>query len=228
LNKVITFTNIFGMHEMYPPEPASKNIPDWYKDLESYIGGKKTYVAVSPATIKKCMPVFDAISIGYIIKTASDVYVSQKDGYPFYSWSSMDVIEFHDVNQAPNHPNRKGLNVYPKFLNPWSIKTKKGYSTLFINPMHRDSPFTILPGVVDTDKYYAPVNFPFILNDPKFEGLIPAGTPLAQVIPFKRKRWSMVISKKENIKEVDSHIATIRSKFFDAYKNRYRQEKEYR
>ena len=53
--------------------------------------------------------------------------------------------------------------------------------------MHRESVFTIMDGIVDTDSYNALVNFPFFLNDWSYEGLIPAGTPMAQVIPFKRE-----------------------------------------
>jgi hypothetical protein len=36
----IIFTNTMGIEDIFPPEPAFKNIPDWYKDLESYIGGE--------------------------------------------------------------------------------------------------------------------------------------------------------------------------------------------
>jgi hypothetical protein len=231
LNSLITFKNSLGLDNIYAPEPAIKNIPVWYKDLDSYIGGEKKPImgnGTSPATIKRCMPVFDALSAGYIIKTSADVFVSQKNNLPYYEWAGSEVIQFHDLQQAPTHPNRNGLDAYPKWINPWSIKTKKGYSCLFVQPFHRESPFTILPGIVDTDKYFAPVNFPFTLNDPKFEGLIPAGTPVAQVIPFKRKIWSMKIDKSDNFTEIESASYYIKSKFFDAYKNKYRQNKEYK
>ena len=171
----IIFTNTFDA-ELDNPKPASKFIPDWYKDVESYMGGikKPTGQGTTTGTIKRCMPVFDAINAGYIITLPADVYISQKDGQPYYEWSSLGLVQFHPVEQAPNHPNRNGHNAaYPKWMNPWSIKTPKGYSVLFTQPFHRESPFSILPGVVDTDTYTAPVNFPFVLNDITFEGLIP-------------------------------------------------------
>ena len=37
----------------------------------------------------------------------------------------------------------------PKFINPWSIKTSKGYSIFITQPMHRDLPFEILQSIVD-------------------------------------------------------------------------------
>ena len=238
--KDIVFTSIFDVLEEFYPTPASENIPKWYKELNSYIEGKKipTTEGKTRSTIKRCMPVFDSISSGYIIYTHSDIYVSQditqtENGdiikNPFYSWSSTTAIGFHPIEQAPNHPNRNNHNLsYPKFVNPWSIRTPKGYSTLFIQPVHRESPFTILPGLVDTDVYYPPVNFPFVLNDVNFEGLIPAGTPIAQVIPVKRDDWKMSFGSYEDYKQQKRMAELLSSNFFDAYKNRFRQKKEYK
>ena len=238
--KSIIFTSNFDTLEEFYPTPATLNIPKWYKDLNSYIGGKKipTTDGTTRATIKRCMPVFDSITSGYILYTYADIYVSQDEQKcengdiiknPFYSWSFNNVIDFHPIEQAPTHPNRNGHNVsYPKFINPWAIKTPKGYSTLFTQPFHRDLPITILPGIVDTDAYYSPVNFPFVLNDVNFEGIIPAGTPMAQLIPFKRDSWKMSFGSEEDFKEQKKITDLIRSNFFDAYKNRFRQKKEYR
>jgi hypothetical protein len=240
----IKFTNTMGIPEEYCPKPATASVPDWYKNLESYMSGKKqpTGEGNTTATIKRCMPVFDAITGGYIIYTYADVYVSQKpilneQGQPtgkiaaWYEWPSFGPIQFHPVTQAPNHPNRGDLDdgqSYPKWINPWAIKTPKGYSVLFTQPMHRESPFTILDGIVDTDSYTAPVNFPFVLNNWGFEGIIPAGTPMAQVIPFKRESWQMEIGKKEDLVDQNKTTAFLRTSFFDSYKNKFRQPKEYK
>ena len=235
----ITFTNTMGVPQEYSPKPASKYVPDWYKDLESYIGGdKKPYGdARSTATIKRCMPVFDAINSGYIIPTPCDIWVKQvpleedpTKTQPYYEWTNFGVIQFHPVSQAPVHPNNSGHTVsYPKWINSWAVKTPPGYSVAFVQPWHRDSVFTILPGIVDTDTYTAPVNFPFVLNEPtKFEGLIPAGTPMAQVIPFKRDSWEMKIGGQEEIINQNKVTSLLRTKFFDSYKTQYRQSKEYK
>ena len=85
-----------------------------------------------------------------------------------------------------------------------------------------------MPGIVDTDKYVAPVNFPFVINDPKFEGLISKGTPIAQIIPFKRNSWKMKIGNKNNIKEIESNIKKLRTVIFDSYKNHWRVAKDYK
>ena len=235
----VVFTNtIEGVDEKYYPKPASNYIPTWYKELDTYMNGKKepNGNGSTTATVKKCMPVFDAITAGYIIVTPADIWISQKPNeldpeklQPYYEWANFGLIQFHPVEQAPTHPNRNGHNVsYPKWINPWSIKTPKGYSILFTQPMHRDSPFTILDGVVDTDTYTAPVNFPFVLNDINFEGLIPAGTPLAQVIPIKRENWKIKIGSKKDLLEQNKVTSKLRTKFFDSYKSQFRQTKEYK
>lgn len=218
---------------------ASKDIPEWYKNTNSYSDGLKipkidNERGETPSTIKKCMPVFDSICAGYLIKSPSDVYVTDKidengNRYKWYEWPNSKLIEFHGNSQAPLHPDVDlSNNAFPKWLNPWGIKTEKGYSSLFIQPMHRDLPFTILPGIVDTDKYYNPVNFPFVLKDSNFKGIIPAGTPIVQVIPIKRDLWEMEIDSTKYKDDLISHANTIKSKFFDGYKTFFRQNKEYK
>lgn len=227
----IVFTDTLGVPTEHKPKPALMSVPEWYKNMESYIGGQKkpTGTGGTTGTIKRCMPVFDAITNGYIIYTYCDIYVSQKDNAPWYEWSSFEPIQWHPIEQAPTHPNRGSLKTsYPKFINPWAIKTPKGYSVFFTQPMHRESLFTILDGIVDTDAYDAPVNFPFVLNDWNFEGLIPAGTPMAQVIPFKRESWEMSIGSEKEFKDQIKTTIALRSRFFDSYKNYFRQSKEYK
>lgn len=226
----ITFINTLQLDILEQPKPASSFIPQWYKDTDSYINKEKKPIGdgSSAATIKRCMPVFDAITAGYIITTPTDVFISQKDGEPYYEWSSLDAIQFHNGSQAPEHPNRNGLDLYPKFVNFWGVKTPKGYSCLFVQPFHRDSPFSIFPGIVDTDKYFNPVNFPFVVNDKSFEGLIPAGTPMAQLIPFKRELWKIKKSTDKDLIELNKVSAKLKTKFFDSYKSMFRTPKEYK
>lgn len=226
MKQIIFSTNVIIEPEYYP-EPASKIIPDWYKHLESYMGGEKkpTGQGSTTGTIKKCIPVFDAITAGYIIKLPADVYVKTVDDAPYYEWANLNLVEFHSTQQAPNHPAYNGFS-YPKWINHWAIKTPKSYSVLFVQPFHREAPFTILPGIVDTDNYYAPVNFPFVLNDPKFEGLIPAGTPIAQVIPFKRESWQMETNT--NFENAGRISTRLQSKMFDRYKTMFWNKKNYK
>ncbi len=225
----ITFTNTYDLTDVNTPEPASESVPDWYKNTQSYLGGAKkpNGLGKTTATIKRCMPVFDAMTAGYILSTPADIYVSQIDGVAHFEWSSHSLINFHPVEQAPEHP-ANNQNPYPKIMNPWGIKTPKGYSILLTEPMHRKLPFNVLPGIIDTDTYCSPINVIFVMKDPKFEGLIPKGTPFAQVIPFKRESWRMGIGGEKELQEIRKTNNTLSSRFFDSYKTVFRRNKEFK
>jgi hypothetical protein len=227
--KNIIFTNIFGF-DFFPPKPSAREVPEWYKKTSEYVtehGRKIISLNDNPHTIKKCIPIFDAITSGYILYTQVDVQVSQVDGLPHYMWSDQNAIAFHPIEQAPLHP-LKNEAPYPKWSNAYAISTPPGYSTLFIQPLHRESIFTILPGIVDTDAYKAPVNFPFVLNDNKWEGIIPAGTPMAQAIPFKRESWKHEIGSKKHLDEQNLILSKLKTLFFNSYKKQFWTKKEYR
>jgi hypothetical protein len=58
---------------------------------------------------------------------------------------------------------------------------------MFVPPLNRaDERFTCFSGIVECDGYFEFINFPFVWNEPNFSGIVPAGTPLVQVIPIKR------------------------------------------
>ena len=228
--KEITFTNVLGL-DFYPPKPAVKEVPDWHKKTLEYVDdqGKKVSLSGEPSsTIKKCIPVFDAMTAGYILYTQVDVQITEVENMPYYTWAGQDAISFHPVAQAPLHPNVNEMP-YPKWNNPYAIKTAPGYSTLFIPPMHNpNGMFTVLPGLVDTDTYKAPVNFPFTLNDVKWEGLIPAGTPMVQVIPIKRDVWEHKIGNDSDRREQSLVTSKLKTLFFNSYKRQFWHRKEYR
>ena len=66
------------------------------------------------------------------------------------------------------------------------------------------------------------------MNDTTFEGLIPKGTPIAQVIPFKRDSWEMEIGSTEDQKSSHQIRLQLESKFFDIYKTMWWNKKEYK
>jgi hypothetical protein len=228
MKKNITFTNVLG-YDFFPPKPATKEIPKWYKDTPEYMGGLKIIPndGQFSQTIKKCIPIFDAISAGYILYTQVDVQISIQNNEHYYTWPDQEPISSHPIEQAPLYP-LKGNGHYPKWNNPYAITTPPGYSALFTQPMHRESVFTILSGIVDTDKYKAPVQFPFVFNDLAWEGIIPAGTPMAQVIPFKRESWQHKIGSDDEVKEQEKMNKKLRTKFFNSYKEQFWSRKEYR
>ena len=218
----------------YRPRPAKLNLPGWYKETGAYVDGKReAYMderGFVSATIKKCLPFYDAMSAGYLIFSPDDVEVTDAPVGKFYRWPSIGVA-FHPKSQLGKLPVDLGeSNGVAKWASPWSIRTPRGYSCLIVNPIHRQTPTRIFEGVVDTDTYLPPIQFPFVLTDPKFTGIIPAGTPIAQVIPFRREsfRHEVLESTEERRTVIEKSESRLRSTFFNGYKERFWSPKDYR
>ena len=213
------------------PSPAIKNLPEWYKNTPSFINNtKEINDGVLNETVKKCIPVLDAMSYGYIIKLWTDVYVDKNNQqYSFHTsvkTNALNAVSGHNISQASGYPFKSDdTKEIFKWNNPWNIKTEKGYSCLFITPLHHDLPFRILEGVVDTDTFPLNINFPFILNK-NFSGVITRGTPIAQVIPFKREGFKSIsgqYNESEHNKLINLHDTT----FTNKYKLKWWSRKKY-
>lgn len=230
--KNIEFINLFP-YDVDRPYPAKNGIPKWYKDIASYGYGNKKIPRLDSdtvATVKKCVPVFDAITSGYLIITPCDLYVHQVDGLPFIQWpSTFDAVSSHPIEQIEGHPvlntQPKNTMLLLKMINMWMVKTPPGYSCIFLPPMHRDNLINIIPAIVDTDKFDRSVEFPFVLSDPSFTGLIPKGTEIAQVIPFKRDSWKSTFSINTKLKN-ESYFK-LKTTFFDFYRNVFWSKKDF-
>lgn len=173
------------------PEPiqASKKIPDWWKRLP-HTHDERDAFGSKAMTAKKCMPLQDVMSLGYIIPLQGDVQVISNADRSIIKATgpkTLPLVEFHSLQQiggktAPGYPANP-----IKFINHWVIKTAPGWSTLIVPPINHLNPdFTCLGGFVDTDRYPKEINFPALWHTPNFDDKIPAGTPLVQVIPVKR------------------------------------------
>lgn len=193
--------NEYGWEIAPRPYPASQNVPAWWKEMGPYIidennpkGDKflinNLRINYSP---KKCMPMLDSITSGYIIPLWADIQVrslSDSKYQPGIFWKTdKEVFEAH-IDGAGKVDIPKGFcNEVFKYLNVWSIKTPPGYSVNIFSPIgHNDIPFKCIPAVVDTDKYDTALPVPMFLED-GFEGVIERGTPMMQVVPFKRESW---------------------------------------
>jgi hypothetical protein len=112
-------------------------------------------------------------------------------------------------------------------MNPWHIETPPGYSCLIVQPLnHFEDRWQILPGVVDTDQFSLQINFPMLWTAKNFKGVIEQGTPIAQVIPFKREDWGMEIVDTEP-KDHQNNLKKLSSKISDAYKTFWWQKKSW-
>lgn len=214
------------------PAPAIKNLPDWYKDMSPYMFGDKGLIIQNKQTnltVKKCVPFLDALGAGYYIPSPADVLVRRMPDGPRINWlSSFDVISDHSKEQMKGIDIPENYDSQPfKWMNPWIIKTPKGYSSLFIHPTNRtDLPFHSFSGVVDTDVFPLPVNFPFLLKS-NFSGTIKAGTPMIQVIPFKRDSWKTEYSTAKDLVEYEKNLFDFSRSVKHYYRNKWWSRKHF-
>jgi hypothetical protein len=230
----IIFTDMHNPDGVLPkPRPATEYIPQWYKDAKAYLdpsGKKAPTLDGSPmSTIKRCMPLWDMMTAGYILETPYDIYIRQTPEGPYFQWGSQEAIIFQHMDQFQNHPYSKDINYAVRIVVPWSIKTPKGWSIMVMEPQHHEpSPIECASGIVDTDNYSLLINTFLKLRDPNFEGMIPAGTPFLQVIPFKRETWISALGGDKERKKHISDAGIFERVFFDRYKKFFWSKKEYK
>jgi hypothetical protein len=100
-----------------------------------------------------------------------------------------------------------------------------GYSLLITHPLNRfDLPFQTLSGVVDNFHLYDG-DLPFLLKK-GFRGVIPMGTPIAQILPFKRENWKSV-KDASIVKQAELNRRYSTSVFKGWYKNNIWKRKTY-
>ena len=192
----------YNVHER--PKPSKNFIPEWFKKMPSYAPspedpeGKKLIVQnyQSNATAKKCTPMLDAMTTGYTVSLWSDVQVRQNIDGPSITWRvERDVFALHENYSSPLIPTPPGYdNIVFKYWTDFMIKTPKGYSIMIRPPAgHNDIPFHAIPAVIDSDDPSIDNNFPVWIRS-GLEGIIEKGTPIAQIIPFKRDDWKAEFS----------------------------------
>jgi hypothetical protein len=169
------------------PVPAKSVMPDWFRRLPAIDKGE-VHARNNGLTVKRCMPFIDALTTGWIMPIAATVRLEIKDdgktvtaGWEF----DRELVSNHGPYQVAGSPF--GARPPMKFNNLWTIRTAPGWSCLFLPPLNRErAVFECFAGVVDTDTYAARVNFPFVATAADGTHTIEKGTPLVQVIPFRR------------------------------------------
>lgn len=171
----------------FPTLTLMKNhIPKWYKEVKPFKDDVETF---ANKTMKLCMPFLDSLTTGYAMVLAGDVVVDLNGGLPRFTSGLEDLVEMrgleHEGPFAP--PGYLSLNL--AWTSQVCLELPKGYSALITHPLNRyDLPFITSSGIID-DYEMSTGNIPFFIKY-GFEGVIPRGTPIAQIIPFKREDWS--------------------------------------
>ena len=127
---------------------------------------------------------------GWIIPLAATIRLEVRDdgkhveaGWEF----DRTMVSNHSGFQVAGNPYEPRPPM--KIHNYWTVRTAPGWSCLFVPALNRpNGVIDVLSGVVDTDAFATPVNFPFVVTAGDGVHVLPKGTPLVQVIPFRRTR----------------------------------------
>lgn len=213
----------------FKPVPAKRALPDWLKNLP----------AVSPngaPTAKKCPPFIDTFSMGYIVPAWQEFNLIPADGV--YSFRA-GVTHIYNPYENPRpvcsyqFPEQYKGTPYEdyqiiKIQTPWIIKTPPNTSVLILPPIgDTNLPFEAIPAVIDTDSYHMPFGFTCKIKYNSAESYnIQPGTPIAQIIPFRREAWQMEssITTLLNASKVSNKL---RSYIMSGYKRLFWKKKEY-
>jgi len=226
-----------------PIVPASNALPEWYKNMSYTTKDSEPWDVIGK--VKACMPFFDAMTQGYIIPLWADIYVwppiKSGEEQPVFGWGkvkssgqssgqSSPLIQSHLPEQTEGMPavdKALGTKMTFKFLSPWVIETPKGYSTLLVSPLNNPNPkLDMISAIVATDVYPTRINLPFVwTGPPDWEGVISQGTPLIQLIPFKRDnfRHEIEMMSEGDTQREDASLRAMGHRFQNAYKQLYRK-----
>lgn len=181
------------------PVPAREALPDWLRAMPSS-AFSDTHGA-SVRTLKQCPPFVDAMTYGFLMTLACDVSVTA--GRFSWNWDLPPLasemhprapLSFHVPEQVTGTPLRLGDQTVIKFNSFWTIELEPGYSLFATHPVNRqDLPFHTLSGIVDADRFNSVgILFPATWVKADFEGVLPAGTPIAQCFPVARTGMDLV------------------------------------
>lgn len=213
------------------PIPAKSYMPEWFKKMALYHPEKKLTIssATNNMTIKKCPPYVDVLQAGYYVQLHTDVFMTQQDENYQIDWKVKDnPFELHGENstliEAPNGYHSHVI----KYL--WGVipKLPKGYSLLVIHPQaHQNLPFKTVPAIVDCDTLTFNFTLPVWVSK-SYEGIVKKGTPIAQIIPFKRDSWissyKAYIDDEYDLLQQKDYASTL----IDRYRNKYWHKKSYK
>jgi hypothetical protein len=214
------------------PKPAHLYVPQWYKQISKF-ENKKFDFFKNNLTIKSCVPFLESLTMGYIQETWCDINIERdKDNNISYGFSiGPEIISMRNKISSDKLLDKK---IFYEIEFTWRLfwipKLPKGYSMLYTHPLNRnDLPFQSLSGIIDSDVFYDNKNgysmggnYPFYIKK-DFEGIIPAGTPMYQMIPIKRNRWLGDDGKLNPYNQISP-----RKFFYNGYKKLYWQRKEYK
>lgn len=196
------------------PRPMAKTIPDWYRNADYYArnpdtgehwqlpdGGGKI------PTWRACPAMFDVMGSGYTYVTPCDIQFfhdaqGQIQARVLDGQHQNFLYAREPLQQFPSPPGYHARHF--AWWPDWAVELPPGYSALYTHPVNRfELPFLTTSGIVDNDEDVLPSTMPFFFLQ-GMEGIVPAGTPYAQIFPFKREHWVAEIDTSVTAEQIEA------------------------
>lgn len=217
---ILRFTSTDGAHHVsYPVLPAKLTKAEW---LTEQVRQKNVRFA-------KCPGMHDYFQQGFIIRAWADIHIrATKHSVSVLIDNCPQVLQPVEMEFAVVDGIAPIGDVAKRVIKlhaPWAIFAKDGYSANVI-PALLHSPFLdklfVYPGTVDYENFHV-CNFIFSPLE-ECELTIWAGTPLLQVIPFKRELVTATCGA-STPDDLDRRYFSFRSKRPGLYRREFQQRK---
>ena len=195
--------------------------PDWWKKAKV----AEVVNGTICKTIRSCPAMQDWLSSGYLILANRDIYVKNgvtefDDGDKHYQTQDLKIdeidhyasqthptIQFHDAFNYMSTMDAPIKDAF-KMSNAWNISTPPGYSCFYLDPfLFQNDFFATWQGIIDTDRFNVNKDNSQIIFYPKVDHsfVIKKGTPIVQIIPYKREEWVATYTVKNHESYVTNH-----------------------
>lgn len=198
----------------FKPVLAKTVSPEWWKKgrVAEVVNGQVN------KTVRSCPAMTDWLSSGYLILANRDIMVkngitdSDSDSMYFhtedsetknmerYASQTHPTVQFHDAFNYMSTTDAPVKDAF-KMTNAWNISTPPGYSCFYLDPfLFQNDFFATWQGIIDTDRFNVNKDNSQIIFYPKVDHsfVIKKGTPLVQIIPYKREEWVATYTVKDH------------------------------
>lgn len=198
----------------FPPRPISQDLPKWLDRLDND----------NEFNVSHCSPVMDWMNSGYILYNAWETVLTEK------VQQFKKGMELTTQNQRPQlrkiNPSALAADCMPidnapyayfKLETDFKVVTPPGYSCLVMQPFYDfNSKFTVMPGIIDTDKHDWVVTTMAYTREKELR-ILP-GEKLVQIVPFKRDDWKMDLETQPMYSQLFHYIRGAYTKLFRSKK----------
>ncbi len=196
--KVIFETEHWFVRKYAPIRPASEFIPDYWKNIPTYIE-KKEHPIDGTKTVKACPAVADLMTAGYVLPAWCDIELEPDPNDPkkevVYARYSSPYFNhaIHGSDQVgPVLEHKFNIRSVIRLDNPWKMWCAPGYSLMY-QPLYYwpERNWEALPGILDQDKGGIVSVINTMMKKP-VKTVIKQGEPIVQIIPFRREPFTAV------------------------------------